>query len=146
MNPAAIAVTPSPWLLVCTGLLATFLGLGKRAHELTLAHKDGRDAAETRAALAGYRLGVVRLAMVILGVATGVAYVLYTVDDHTIEFFGTEELPWSAPFCLIGLGRFAWLTLGSPTRDSPTDAMLRDPPFLLNLAAWAVTILVIVYR
>ncbi len=143
---AAIAVTPSPWLLLCTGLLATFLGLGKRAHELTLAHRDGRDATATRAALAGYRLGVVRVAMVVLGLATGVAYLLYTVDHHTVGFFGTDQLPWSAPFCLLGLGRFAWLTLGRPGKDSPTDAMLRDPPFLLNLAAWAVTILVIVYR
>ena len=143
---AAIAVAPSPWLLLCTGLLATFLGLGKRAHELTLAHKDGRDAATTRAALAGYRLDVVRAAMLALGLATGVAYLLYTVDHHTITFFGTDELPWSAPFCLLGLARFAWLTLARPGKDSPTDAMLRDPPFLLNLAAWAVTILVIVYR
>jgi 4-hydroxybenzoate polyprenyltransferase len=143
---AAIAVAPSRWLLLCTGLLATFLGLGKRAHELTIAHRDGRDATTTRAALAGYRLDVVRIAMIVLGLATGVAYVLYTIDHHTIGFFGTDELPWSAPFCLLGLGRFAWLTLGSPTRDSPTDAMLRDPLFLLNLAAWAATILIIVYR
>lgn len=143
---AAIAVAPSRWLLLCTGLLATFLGLGKRAHELTLAHRDGRDAATTRAALAGYRLDVVRVAMVVLGLATGVAYVLYTIDAHTVAFFGTRELPWSAPFCILGLGRFAWLTLATTTRDSPTDAMLRDWPFLLNLAAWAATILVIVYR
>ncbi len=143
---AAIAVAPSPWLLLCTGLLALFLGLGKRAHELTVARKDGRDAATTRAALAGYRLGVVRAAMLAVGLATGVAYLLYTVDHHTVGFFGTEELPWSAPFCLLGLARFAWLTLARPGKDSPTDAMLTDPLFLLNLAAWAATILVIVYR
>ncbi|HVV84494.1 MAG TPA: decaprenyl-phosphate phosphoribosyltransferase [Kofleriaceae bacterium] len=143
---AAIAVTPSPWLLVCTGLLAVFFGLGKRAHELSLAQRDGRDAAATRASLAGYRLEVVRVAMIVLGVATSVAYVLYTIDRHTVSFFGTDRLPWSAPFAVLGLTRFAWLTLGSPSRDSPTDAMLRDPLFLVNLAAWAATILVIVYR
>lgn len=143
---AAIAVAPSPWLLLCTGLLATFLGLGKRAHELTVAHRDGRDAATTRAALAGYRLDVVRAAMLAIGLATGVAYLLYTVDDHTIRFFGTDQLPWSAAFCLLGLARFAWLSLRHSGKDSPTDAMLRDPLFLLNLAAWATTILVIVYR
>ncbi len=143
---AAIAVTPSPWLLVCTGLLATFLGLGKRAHELTLARRDGRDAAVTRAALAGYRVGVVRFAMIVLGLATGLAYGLYTIDDHTVAFFGTRELPWSVPFGVLGLARFTWLTLVRPGKDSPTEAMLRDPPFLLNLAAWGATILYIVYR
>lgn len=143
---AAIAVTPSPWLLVCTGLLATFLGLGKRAHELTLARRDGRDAAATRAALAGYSLGLVRLGMVVLGLATAVAYVLYTVDAHTVAFFGTDKLPWTAPFAVAGLGRFAWLTLVSQGKDSPTDAMLRDPLFLANFGSWAVVILLLVYR
>jgi decaprenyl-phosphate phosphoribosyltransferase len=142
---AAIAVTPSRWLLVCTGLLATFLALGKRAHEIALATRDGRDAAATRAALAGYRLGWVRVAMFVLGAATSAAYVLYTIDPHTVRFFGTKELPWSAPFCVLGLGRFAWLALVRPGPESPTDAMLRDGVFLMNLVAWAVVILVIVY-
>ena len=143
---AAIAVAPSPWLLLCTGLLATFLGLGTRAHELTLARRDGRDAAATRAALAGYRLGVVRVAMAVLGAGTALAYVLYTIDDHTVGFFGTDQLPWSAPFVVLGLGRFTWLTLASTTKDSPTDAMLRDPLFLLDVAAWGATVLYLVYR
>lgn len=142
---AAIAIAPSRWLLVCTGLLATFLALGKRAHELALATRDGRDAASTRAALAGYRVGWVRLAMLVLGLATAAAYVLYTVDAHTVEFFGTNELAWSAPFCVVGLARFAWLALKSPRPESPTDAMLRDGIFLSNLVAWGVVILVIVY-
>jgi 4-hydroxybenzoate polyprenyltransferase len=142
---AAIAVTPSRWLLVCTGLLATFLALGKRAHELALAARDGRDASATRAALAGYRVGWVRVAMVALSAATAAAYIAYTVDPHTVEFFGTRKLPWSAPFCVMGLARFAWLALVRPGNESPTDAMLRDGVFLMNLVAWGVVILVIVY-
>jgi decaprenyl-phosphate phosphoribosyltransferase len=143
---AAIAVAPSRWLLVCTGLLATFLALGKRAHELALATRDGRDAAATRAALAGYRVSWVRAGMAVLGAATAAAYVLYTIDPHTVAFFGTRDLPWSAPFCVVGLARFAWLALRPGSGgDSPTDAMLRDAVFLVNLMAWAVVILVIVY-
>jgi decaprenyl-phosphate phosphoribosyltransferase len=143
---AAIAVAPSRWLLVCTGLLATFLALGKRAHELALATRDGRDAAATRAALAGYRVSWVRAGMAVLGAATAAAYVLYTIDPHTVAFFRTRDLPWSAPFCVVGLARFAWLALRPGSGgDSPTDAMLRDAVFLVNLMAWAVVILVIVY-
>lgn len=142
---AAIAVTPSPWLLACTGLLAMFLGLGKRAHELARARASGRDVGTTRAALAGYRPRAVQLAMIGLAVATVAAYVAYTVDAHTIAFFHTRKLPWSAPFGAIGIGRFAQLALRSAGEDSPTDAMLRDPVFLLNLLAWTVVILAIVY-
>lgn len=142
---AAIGVTPSTWLLACTGLLAMFLGLGKRAHELALARAAGGDVAATRAALAGYRPRAVQWAMVILAVATIAAYVAYTLDPHTVEYFGTRELVWSAPFGAIGIGRFAHLALRSRTADSPTDAMLRDPLFLLNLLAWAVVVVTTVY-
>ena len=47
----AIAVPASGWVLLCTALLATFLGLGKRAHELTWATRAGTGEA-TRAAAA----------------------------------------------------------------------------------------------
>jgi decaprenyl-phosphate phosphoribosyltransferase len=142
---AAIRVEPSPWLLACTGLLAGFLGMGKRAHELARAQASGRDVASTRAALAGYRPMAVQIAMVTLALATITAYVLYTFDEHTVTFFGTRNLVWSAPFCALGIARFAMLALRRGDEDSPTDAMLRDWPFLLILSAWGAMILAIVY-
>lgn len=141
---AAIAVAPSVWLLVCTALLAAMLGLGKRAHELAWAASSGSQA-QTRAALAGYRLPLVRGAVLVLGVATAVAYVLYCRDPHTIAFFQTDRLILTAPFPVLGIARFATLSLFRPSRHSPTDAMLRDWPFLLNLAAWAASVVWIVY-
>lgn len=142
---AAIDVPASTWLLVCTGLLAAFLGLGKRAHELSAATRGGRDVAATRASLAGYRLPAVKALMGALALATTAGYLLYTLDDRTIAYFGTEHLVWTTPFCAAGLARFAHLTLVRGGDDSPTDAMLRDAPFLLNLAAWAAAVLAIIY-
>ena len=142
---AAIDVPASRWLLLCTGLLAAFLGLGKRAHELAAAERGGRDARATRAALAGYSAPVVRTAMVVLGLATTAAYVLYTLDAHTVAFFGTRHLVWTAPFCAIGVARFAQLALGRGGEDSPTEAMLRDWVFVLNLALWGAAVLSVIY-
>jgi hypothetical protein len=99
----------------------------------------------TRAALAAYKAPVVKTAMVTLALATTAAYVLYTLDPHTVDFFGTRHLVWTAPFCAIGVARFAQLALGRAGDDSPTEAMLRDPPFLVNLAGWVAAILVIIY-
>ncbi len=93
---AAIDVPASGWLLICTALLATFLGLGKRAHELAWAERTGQ-AHETRASLAGYRIPVVRAAMFALGVVTCVAYLAYTVDPNTVAFFSTDQQPYSSP-------------------------------------------------
>jgi 4-hydroxybenzoate polyprenyltransferase len=131
---AAINVPPSRWLLLCTALLALFLGLGKRGHELAWASRTQR-ATLTRAALAGYRLEVVRVALVGLAVATSAAFVAYTLHPHTIEFFGTDRLVYVAPFVVVGVVRFLQLALWRTSAESPTDAMLRDPWFVLDLAA-----------
>ncbi|HLL22846.1 MAG TPA: UbiA family prenyltransferase, partial [Kofleriaceae bacterium] len=141
---AAIDVVASHWLVICTALLALFLGLGKRAHELAWAERTGQ-VATTRAALSGYRIPVVRLAMLVLAVATVVAYVLYTFDERTVSVFGTDRLFYSAPFVALGILRFLFLALWWPKDESPTEAMLKDPWFLLDLVAAVSTILYIIY-
>jgi decaprenyl-phosphate phosphoribosyltransferase len=141
----AIGVPVSPWLLACTALLASLLGFGKRAHELT--QTSAADAPHaTRASLAGYSAGALRWAMYALAAATSGAYALYTQDLRTVEFFGTRQLVWTLPFCAIGIARFLMLALWTPHDDSPTDAILRDPVFLVNILLWGGTVLFIIYR
>lgn len=141
---AAIDVPASGWLLACTALLAVFLGLGKRAHELAWAERTGQKTA-TRAALAGYRIDVVRLVMLGFAVVTLGAYVAYTLDPHTRAYFGTDDLVFSAPFVALGIVRFVMLALYRPKDESPTEAMLKDPWFLLDLAATTATVLYVIY-
>ena len=61
------------------------------------------------------------------------------------QFFGTDRLVISAPFVALGILRFMFLALWRPKDDSPTEAMLKDPWFLLILAGAVATILVIIY-
>lgn len=140
----AIAVPASRWLLLCTALLALFLGLGKRGHELAWATRTQR-ATTTRAALAGYRIEVVRIAMIVLAGITCAAFIAYTLSPHTIEFFGTDRLIYVAPFVVLGMIRFMILALWRTSDESPTDAMLRDPWFLADLAAATATTLYAIY-
>ena len=141
---AAIDVPASGWLLLCTALIATFFGLGKRAHELAWAERTGQGH-ETRASLAGYRIPVVRTTMLVIGIVTVAAYLAYTVDPHTVAFFHTDLLPYSTPFVALGILRFFSLALWDPKDVSPTEAMLKDPLFLLNGLAAAATVLYIIY-
>jgi len=141
---AAIDVPASGWLLICTALIAIFFGLGKRAHELAWAHRSGT-AHETRASLAGYRIPVVRAAMLVIGIVTVAAYLAYTVDPHTVAFFKTDRLPYSTPFVALGILRFLGLALWWPKDESPTEAMLKDPWMLLCLFAAATTVLYAIY-
>jgi len=137
-----IHVEASIWLLVCTGLLASFVGFGKRAHELASA---GPAATAQRAALAGYRLGHLRIALWLLAACTTVAYVLYTRAPHTVEFFGTTHMIFTTPFIVIGIGRFLYLTTSRPQAESPTEEMLHDGVFLANIVAWILAVLAVIY-
>ena len=141
---AAIDVPASGWLLLCTALLAIFFGLGKRAHELAWAERSG-GAAETRAALAGYRIPVVRAALLVFAVATCGAYLAYTVDPHTRDFFHTDRLAYSTPFVALGILRYLFLALWYPKDDPPTEAMLKDPWFLADLVGATAVVLYIIY-
>jgi 4-hydroxybenzoate polyprenyltransferase len=138
----AVAVTASPYLVVCTGLVATFLGLGKRAHELVQA---GEGSAAQRPTLKSYRLAELRVALLLVGAATFAAYVLYTRAPHTVAFFQTTRMIWTTPFSAFGLGRFWWLALHKKSADSPTEEMLTDPPFVLNFLLCAAATIAIIY-
>jgi 4-hydroxybenzoate polyprenyltransferase len=140
----AIAVPTSGWLLLCTALLALLLGFGKRAHELVWAMTQGHTAS-TRAALAGYRLDVLRIALIVLAVTTCAGFVAYTLDDHTVAEFGTNRLVYSAPFVAIAIVRFLMLTMSRSTDASPTEAMLKDPWFLLDVGCAVGVMLYVIY-
>ncbi|MEZ5313248.1 MAG: hypothetical protein R2862_06120 [Thermoanaerobaculia bacterium] len=50
------------------------------------------------------------------------------------------HLVWTVPLVLFGIFRFSSCSRSDDAR-SPTDAILRDPPFLANLALWGVVVL-----
>lgn len=141
----AIDVPVSPWLVACTVLLSSMLGFGKRAHEVMRAVHAGHDPTATRSSLGGYNPLVLQWVMGLLAMATSACYALYTQDGRTLAFFQTRHLIWTLPFCVIGIGRFLQLALWRPRAQSPTEAMLRDWPFLVNIGLWGVAVLLIIY-
>lgn len=137
----AVHVTPSYWLLGCTFLLALFLALGKRRHELAL----GSDVHLHRSVLRHYSPRLVTVLMYVMAVLTAVAYTAYTFAPHTVEFFGTVWFFVTVPFVLFGLVRFAMLANRRRKADSPTEQILRDVPFVLNIVMWTAVVLGIIY-
>jgi 4-hydroxybenzoate polyprenyltransferase len=141
----ATNVHVSGYLLACTALLALFLGFGKRRHELASDH-----AGKQRQALEAYTATSLNIALAVTGAATAVTYVAYTLDPTTREFFHSDYLWLTAPCTAFGILRFLFLVSGRAGRglkaESPTQEMLRDVPFVLNLMLWAIVIVAIVYR
>ena len=138
----AIGVPASPWLLICTGLLSSLLGFGKRAHELRLA---GAGKGKQRDVLERYHPGILRALMALLAIATVAAYSLYTQSAHAVSLFHTRGLALTVPCAVFGIVRFVWLTFNRQDAESPTDSMLRDRVFLANLLVYAAAVAVILY-
>lgn len=139
----AADVPPSVYLLVVTFLLATFLGLGKRMHELVQQEKIG--SVTSRKVLQHYNKSFVAVLLWVTSMATVAAYVVYTLDPHTRAQFGTDYLVGTSLFALVGVLRFMHLVRNRPDAESPTEEMLRDVPFLVNGALGAVALIAIIY-
>lgn len=137
----ATATPVSGFMVACTAFLALFLGLGKRRHELS-----GQGAAKQRSALAGYSPRVLNTALAVTGIASVVVYLLYTLDHSTRRYFASDYLWVTTIHPLFGVVRFLQLVSGRPRAESPTQEMLRDTPFVLNLVAWVLEVVAIVYR
>jgi len=131
----------STWLLACTFLLAIYLGLGKRRHEL----RDEAAGTTTRASLKQYTQARVASAMAFTAVATITAYSTYTFSHHARLVFGTPWVPLTIPFIVFGITRFYTLTGRTDTSASPTDRMVTDPLFVTNILLWGLLVLGLIY-
>jgi hypothetical protein len=132
-------------MFACTALLALYLGFGKRRHELELEH-----AGKQRKALEAYSKRSLDIALAITGLGAAGTYVAYTLDKDTRAFFQNNYLWLTVPFTAFGILRFSLLVSGRAGRglkaESPTQEMLRDVPFMLNLLLWAFVIGAIIYN
>jgi 4-hydroxybenzoate polyprenyltransferase len=138
----AIDVHFSSWLLVCTILLALFLSLAKRRHELVLLDDAARDHRQILAEYSPYLLDQM-IAVVTASCLT--AYAFYTLAPETVEKYQTERLALTIPFVLYGIFRYLYLVHRREEGGSPTDVLLTDRPLLVAGLLWAVTVIIIVY-
>jgi decaprenyl-phosphate phosphoribosyltransferase len=132
----------SAYLVLCTALLALSLGLGKRRHELSGVGKGG---GKQRAALGGYTRRGLKWALRATAAATVCAYVAYTLDPDTVEFFHSRNMWWTTLFVVLAVGRFLVLVRGRPNAESPTQEMLRDGPFVAVVFSWLAVVMWVVY-
>ena len=132
---AAVDVRISPWLLLCTALLALFLALAKRRGELVLVgaqHTPGRPALE------GYSLELVDQLVAIVAASTVIAYSLYTLTARD-----SKALLATVPFVIFGLFRYLLLVHRDDIGEEPEQVLLTDVPIILAVAGWIATAAVI---
>ena len=138
----AVQVAISGWLLICTFLIALFLALGKRRHEVL--SLEGA-ASQHRAILAEYSAALLDQMIAVVTASTVTAYALYTMSPETVAKFHTALLPATLPFVLYGIFRYLYLLYQRHLGGNPSDAVLRDRALLLNTLLWMGSVLLIIY-
>jgi 4-hydroxybenzoate polyprenyltransferase len=132
---AAVEVRISPWLLLCTALLALFLALAKRRGELVLV---GAEATPGRPVLEGYSLALVDQLVTVVAASTVISYCLYTFTAR-----GSKAMMVTIPFVVFGVFRYLLLMHRRDLGEEPEEVLLRDAPILLCIAGWAICAAVI---
>jgi len=138
----AIDVVISPWLILCSLLIALFLGFAKRRQEIVLM---GTEAADHRTILGEYSVPFLDQLIGIVTAATIVCYAIYTLTPEVTERLGSKYLILTLPFVLYGIFRYLYLVHMHEKGGSPTRDLLSDAPLLLSILLWTVTSVVLIY-
>jgi 4-hydroxybenzoate polyprenyltransferase len=130
----------SPWLYVCTTLLALYLGFGKRRAEMVLL-ADGANA--HRKVLDGYTIPLLDSLIIIVSGTTIVAYSLYTFSAPNLP--GNHLMMLTIPFVIYGIFRYLLLIHVEDAGGAPEEMILTDRPLLSTFLLWGLSVVAILY-
>ncbi|MDY6862446.1 MAG: decaprenyl-phosphate phosphoribosyltransferase [Thermodesulfobacteriota bacterium] len=137
-----INIPISSWLLICTMLLALFLALTKRRHELILLNNN---SGFHREILKEYSVSLLDQMIILVATATVLTYILYTMAQETVEKFSTDNLKYTIPFVLYGIFRYLYLIHQKGQGGRPEKVLLSDVPLLINIFLYGLIVLFILY-
>ena len=126
-----IDVYVSPWLYVCTGLAALFIGFSKRLNEKKSAGVDGYLQRET---LEEYSVDFLQQLIAISATSSLLAYTLYTFTSPNLPTNNSMML--TIPFVVYGLLRYLFLVNVRNQGESPEEIILKDLPLKISVAIW----------
>ncbi len=131
----------SPWLYVCVGLLALFLGFGKRRHEIVLLEGD---AAAHRSSLGQYNIPLLDQIISIVTASTVIAYTLYSFEAQT-AIVGGGRMLLTVPFVLYFVFRYLYLIHVEKKGGAPDELLMKDRALMINSLLWALSVVVLIY-
>lgn len=137
----ASSVRISPWLLLCAFLMALFLALCKRRHEIRM---DNHSPENTRPSL---RYGDEKLFDQLIAISASAAiicYAVYTQWPATVQKFDTHYLAFTVPFVVFGIFRYLDLVYRKSRGDQPEAILLTDIPLLVDMALYGAAVLLVV--
>ncbi|MBC7240874.1 MAG: decaprenyl-phosphate phosphoribosyltransferase [Anaerolineae bacterium] len=141
---AGVVVIPverfSPWLYVCTTLLALFMAASKRRHELVLLAESANNH---RRILDEYNIEFLDDIIALVTSTTVIAYSLYTFSAPNLP--ANHAMMLTIPFVLYGLFRYLYLVRVKGLGGAPEDLLLKDIPLLLDVVGFGLAAVLILY-
>ncbi len=128
----------SPWLLLCTFLLALFLALCKRRQEK--GSLESTASARQRISLQKYDLQLLDQLIAAVSSAVVVVYSIYTLWPDTVVKFGSARLGFTVPIVMFGVFRYLDLLYRQDKGDRPEKLLLTDLPLLLTVLIYGMTV------
>ena len=149
---AATEISLSPWFLLCTAMLALFLGIEKRKAELRLSENQG---SKTRSVLKRYSLTLLTRMENTVTTAAVMSYALWS-SGPVVQGASTHWMLLTLPFVVYGIFRYQLLsdpksvhqTSSDGDRESterPEEILLTDRPMLLTVISWVLSVFVILW-
>ena len=139
----ASGIALSPWIVITTFLLALFLALAKRRDDVVIFQTSG---IKVRKNVERYDLVFLNLAVAMVGSATIVCYMLYTISPDVVERLGCPHLYATSIFVVAGILRYMQLAFASNKCGSPTRVLLHDCGLQLCVVGWIIVFAIILYR
>ena len=134
----AVDAEASEWLLVCTAMLALFLGFTKRRQE---AMEEMAENTDTRPVLEHYSIPFLDQMVAMVTAAAIISYAVYAVDSPKI---GSEMLA-TAPSVLYGIFRYLYLIYDRRDTRSTATILTRDPGLVFAAVSWVGIALLMLY-
>ena len=138
----AVSVPIGAWLLSCTTLLAMFLALSKRRHELLLL---GEGAVGHRPILEEYSPYLLDQMIAVVTASTVIAYAVFATSADTAQRLGTSRLGLTIPFVLYGIFRYLYLVHQKRGGGSPAALLAADRPLMACVVLWVGTVAILMY-
>lgn len=134
----ASQVSLSNWIVICTILLALFLGFNKRLYDIEFS-KGYRQVFEY------YNKYFIDRMILITSSSVVIAYSLYVMDPITIAKFGTNHLIYTVPFVYYGIFRYLYVIDAKLFGGDPSRILLKDNKLQINLILWFITCIAVIY-
>ena len=136
----AVGAHASEFLLICTGMLALFLGFTKRRQEAMLEGSETGDV-DTRPVLEHYSIPFLDQMIAMVTASAVITYIIYAVDS---PLAGSKMLA-TAPSVLYGIFRYLYLIYDRHDTRSTAAILTEDPGMVFAAVTWVGAALAVLY-